>query len=481
MSRTINEFTGFGKKGTEITPEEINGYTAPTTSVTLTEDNQQITFTYTPILYNIVYNLDGGVFISTKSYKSNYTIEDTYTPPEVQKSGYVFLNWEPKKINEGMTGELTLTAQWTPDIGAQLMEGPNLNKALKDLIISVNGKTDSALTYLEQILMVTPSSTEPNIDSEYVINVSTNEIPIYVEYNLNSYRMYWYCRSRIVCPSNMAGAFEGLPSLKNISSLICLRHQETGDYKFNVSQPNTDISNMFKNTNIDVSMFATGSTVVDGDYIGADSRKVGVVISGWCNGWENVSNYENLFKDSALEWSIYPADTTYTNRIDKEGSAMSEYTPSKYLTICHMTATSSTGGSLVDKNGNPTGIRATLFAKYMQFPHPKQAQLFDGYRNPEPQTISPEGGEYSFVFPVIEYPITYHMNDDAESPATNPNTKTKCTIEDTEYVLQSPTRTGYTFKRWNTSEYDYNTNAISKIPAHQIKSYDLYAIWIKNE
>ena len=139
MSRTINKFTGFGKKGTEITPEEINGYTAPTTSVTLTEDNQQITFTYTPILYNIVYNLDGGVFISEESYKSNYTIEDTYTPPDVQKTGYIFLNWEPKKIIEGTTGDITLTAKWTPAIGAQLMEGPALNKALKDLIKQANG------------------------------------------------------------------------------------------------------------------------------------------------------------------------------------------------------------------------------------------------------------------------------------------------------------------------------------------------------
>ena len=71
MSRTINQFTGFGKKGTEVTPQEITGYTAPDASVTLTENDQQITFTYTPILYNITYDLDGGVFISDNKYKSN--------------------------------------------------------------------------------------------------------------------------------------------------------------------------------------------------------------------------------------------------------------------------------------------------------------------------------------------------------------------------------------------------------------------------
>ena len=142
MSRTINSFTGFGKKGTEITPQEITGYTAPDASVTLTENDQQITFTYTPILYNITYDLDGGVFISDNKYKSNYTIEDTYTAPDVQKIGYIFLNWEPKKINEGTTGDITMTAKWTPAVGAQLMEGPALNKALKDLIKSVNGESE---------------------------------------------------------------------------------------------------------------------------------------------------------------------------------------------------------------------------------------------------------------------------------------------------------------------------------------------------
>lgn len=472
MSRTINKFTGFGKKGTEITPEEINGYTAPATSVTLTEDNQQITFTYTPILYNIVYNLDGGVFISEESYKSNYTIEDdTYTPPDAQKTGYIFLNWEPKKIIEGTTGDITLTAKWTPAVGAQLMEGPALNKALKDLIKQANG--ESKTTY-NNLTYVNLTSIKPNTDSEYVINVSTNEIPIYVEYKPNASAMYWYCKDQIICPADMSNAFEGLTSLRSVSGLISCYDEHSGIFKFTVNEQNTNVSNMFKNTNLDVDEYSTGPGY-------SRSYTNGVSISRWCNSWENISNYENMFKDSALEWSIKPADTTYENRIDKEGSAMPESTPSKYLTTCHMTATSSTGGSLVSRNGNPTGIRATLFAKYMQFPHPKQAQLFEGYQNPEPQTISPEGGEYSFVFPVIEYLITYHLNDDAESPATNPNTKTKCTIEDDEYVLQSPTRTGYTFKRWNTYEEDYESGAISKIPAHSMESYVLYAIWTRNE
>lgn len=472
MSRTINKFTGFGKKGTEITPEEINGYTAPATSVTLTEDNQQITFTYTPILYNIVYNLDGGVFISSESYKSNYTIEDTYTPPDAQKTGYIFLNWEPKKIIEGTTGDITLTAKWTPAVGAQLMEGPALNKALKDLIKQANGENEQTYSYLE---IMDLSDQEPDIDNSFVINVSTNEIPILVQYNTISNKMYWYCKDQIICPADMSNAFEGLTSLQSISGLISYHTAETYVFKFIVKEPNTDVSNMFRNTNIDLNDYTSSSTHYGSSY------SVGNVISAWCNSWENISNYENMFKDSALEWSINPADTTHQNRIDKEGSAMPESTPSKYLTTCHMTATSSTGGSLVSRNGNPTGIRATLFAKYMQFPHPKQAQLFEGYQNPEPQTISPDGGEYSFVFPVIEYPITYHLNDDAESPATNPNTKTKCTIEDDEYVLQSPTRTGYTFKRWNTYEEDYESGAISKIPAHSMKSYVLYAIWTRNE
>ena len=360
-------------------------------------------------------------------------------------------------------------------VGAQLMEGPALNKALKDLIKQANGENEQTYSYLE-IMQFGDQDRGPNFNDGIVINVSTNEIPIFVQYWPYYDSMFWYCKDQIICPANMSNAFEGLTSLWNICDLISRYHNaENKTAKFIVKEPNTDVSNMFRNTDIDLSESGYSETQ-------NNTNTLGKIISGWCNNWENISNYENMFKDSQLEWSIRSNEFDWdSNRIDREGSAMPEYTPSKYLTTCHMTATSSTGRSLVDKNGNPTGIRATLFAKYMQFPHPKQKQLFEGYQNPEPQTISPEGGEYSFVFPVIEYPITYHLNDDAESPATNPNTKTKCTIEDDEYILQSPTRPGYTFKRWNRYTRDDDDTAISKIPAHKMKSYDLYAMWIKNE
>ena len=57
------------------------------------------------------------------------------------------------------------------------------------------------------------TSIKPNTDSEYVINVSTNEIPIYVEYRPNASVMYWYCKDQIICPADMSNAFEGLTSL----------------------------------------------------------------------------------------------------------------------------------------------------------------------------------------------------------------------------------------------------------------------------
>ncbi len=44
MSRTINKFTGFGKKGTEITPEEINGYTNLQNIINKIDDNNILYF-----------------------------------------------------------------------------------------------------------------------------------------------------------------------------------------------------------------------------------------------------------------------------------------------------------------------------------------------------------------------------------------------------------------------------------------------------
>lgn len=71
--------------------------------------------------YTITYNLDGGTI---SGQKITYTVEDTFTLPTSQKTGYTFLGYvgsngtsaqKSVTVNKGTRGNLTYTAQWTPN------------------------------------------------------------------------------------------------------------------------------------------------------------------------------------------------------------------------------------------------------------------------------------------------------------------------------------------------------------------------------
>ena len=71
--------------------------------------------------YTITYNLDGGTI---SGQKTMYTVEDTFTLPTPQKTGYTFLGYvgsngtsaqKSVTVNKGTRGNLTYTAQWTPN------------------------------------------------------------------------------------------------------------------------------------------------------------------------------------------------------------------------------------------------------------------------------------------------------------------------------------------------------------------------------
>ena len=66
------------------------------------------------VLGDISYNLNGG---SLTNQKTSYTVEDYgYVPPTPTKKNYTFTGWEPENIPAGSTGNVTLTAKWTPTV-----------------------------------------------------------------------------------------------------------------------------------------------------------------------------------------------------------------------------------------------------------------------------------------------------------------------------------------------------------------------------
>ena len=77
MGIVIGTYCSVAKRNTYIYPKNIPGYIAPDPQI-LTEDEQRFTFKYTPIEYNISYELNGGTIDPSITLKDKYTVEEEY-------------------------------------------------------------------------------------------------------------------------------------------------------------------------------------------------------------------------------------------------------------------------------------------------------------------------------------------------------------------------------------------------------------------
>lgn len=114
---------------------------------------------WTPIMYSITYNLDGGTYESQTTLKSAYTIltKDNIELFKPTRTGYTFKNWkiveenrgtvsEENKLSISEVGSITLKAEWTEkeykisyDLGLEL-EQVNVNPSKKKYATLLAGK-----------------------------------------------------------------------------------------------------------------------------------------------------------------------------------------------------------------------------------------------------------------------------------------------------------------------------------------------------
>lgn len=215
-NHTLGKFCSVAKKGTIINPKKIPGYKEPKGQI-LKEDGQKINFVYTPIEYNISYDLAGGKIDC--NLKNKYTIEDdTYIPGTPEREGFEFNGWEPKMIKKGNIGDIKFTATWLPC--AILLPGNQLNEALIKL---VGDK--------ETIFGFRISNDKVHEDC---VNLSSTITSILATFENGD--VVLHCDKDIYCNDNMDGAFEGLTLLRDIdcfSKIIC--------------KEGTSINSIFKN------------------------------------------------------------------------------------------------------------------------------------------------------------------------------------------------------------------------------------------
>lgn len=215
----IGTFYSVASPNTVIYAKEIDGFIAPIDGIVLNRESQVITFTYTPIVYNISYELDGGIL---ESYDTTYTAEDEYTPNNPIKEGYTFQRWNPRKIEKETIGDITFTAFWK--INGVFYSSDTLRSLILDLYPDIE-------KYATEIQR---TNVEP--DTDIATNVSSSTTPIYMWYDKNNKTIFYYCDADVTCPEDMSSVFEGFSSLTTIDGLY--------DWIIN---PDADISSIFKN------------------------------------------------------------------------------------------------------------------------------------------------------------------------------------------------------------------------------------------
>ena len=219
----IGKFCALGKKNTMVYPKNIPGYASPEPQV-ITEDKQQLKFVYTPIQYNIFYELDGGNFSVDTCPKDTFTVEDKpFIPATPEKHDHVFTGWEFKRVSTGEeldsihgVGDVYATATWREF--AILASGDVLHKHLESLAGDVN--------YIMAIQQ-SPSL----IEGDYM-NISASSTPILAKFE--SGIVYIYCQYDIYTGYDMRRAFKDFTILRDISALYNV-----------ICRPGCDISEMF--------------------------------------------------------------------------------------------------------------------------------------------------------------------------------------------------------------------------------------------
>lgn len=200
MGTVIGRYCSVAKRNTYVYPKDIKGYVTPDPQI-LTEDGQQFIFKYSPIEYNINYNLNGGYFDESLNPLYKYTVETEYIPPVPSKEGYTFTGWNPNSITKGHTGDITITANWSDN--AILVTGSNLNSL-------IDNKFDKTTIMSIQISSIKP-------DTSNIINLSNTSTPIQAWCSNGT--LFLYSTVRIHCNNDMSSAFEGFSLLRNISDL----------------------------------------------------------------------------------------------------------------------------------------------------------------------------------------------------------------------------------------------------------------------
>ena len=413
-------FTGWTKSGAGSWNSETNKYTFGAGAGTLTAN-------WTPIKYNIKYELDGGVLSTTNP--TEYTVEtETFTLNNPTKEGYIFKGWSTSltstssynatmKVEKGSTGDKEFRAVW------QIIT--------YNISYNLNGGT---LT---------------NVSNPTSYNITTET------FTLNN-------------PTRKGYTFKGWTgsngNTAQTSVSIAKGSMENKSYTANWTPIKYNIKyeldgGVLSTTN------PTEYTVETETFTLNNPTKEGYIFKGWSTSLTSTSSYNATMK-------VEKGSTG-----DKEFRAV-------WQIITYNISYNLNGGTLTNVS-NPTSYNITTETFTLNNPT-RKGYTFKGWTgsngNTAQTSVSIAKGSmgnksYTANWTPIKYSIKYELDGGVLS-AANP---TEYTVETETFTLNNPTKEGYTFKGWSTSLTSTSSyNATMTVEKGSTGDKEFRAVWQEN-
>ena len=398
-----------------------------------TED-KSFTATWEIINYTINYELDGGV--NSANNPSTYTVEDSITLSEPTKLGYTFTGWSNSgTITKGSTEDKTFTASWvfytlTTDVnnenaGTIMQYIDKKITAGESVTLTAttnegysfdgwyNGETKLA-TSLRYVFNMPSASvtytakwTAITYNVNYVLHGGTN--------NSNNPKTYTIESETIVlsAPTKLGYTFTGW----NNSGVI--EKGETEDKTFTASWEIITYTITYELDGGTNNANNPNTYTVEDSITLLEPTRLGYMFTGWSNGGK-IDKGETEDKVFTASWEINIYNISYV----LNGGTNSANNPSTYTVEDSVTLL------------EPTRLGYT----------------FKGWSNGgKVEEGSTNDKTFTANWEIITYSINYNLNGGTAENLTEYN------VDTDTFILNNPTRIGYSFKGWSGTAINNNS------------------------
>ena len=413
-------FTGWTKSGAGSWNSETNKYTFGAGAGTLTAN-------WTPIKYNIKYELDGGVLSTTNP--TEYTVEtETFTLNNPTKEGYIFKGW-----STSLTSTSSYNATMTVEKGST---GDKEFRAVWQII-----------TY--NISYNLNGGTLTNVSNPTSYNITTET------FTLNNPTRKGY---------TFAGWTGSNGNTAQTSVSITKGSMENKSYTANWTPIKYNIKYELDGGVLSAAN-PTEYTIETETFTLNNPTKEGYIFKGWSTSLTSTSSYNATM-------TVEKGSTG-----DKEFRAV-------WQIITYNISYNLNGGTLTNVS-NPTSYNITTETFTLNNPT-RKGYTFAGWTGSNGNTAqtsvsitkgSMENKSYTANWTPIKYNIKYELDGGVLS-AANP---TEYTIETETFTLNNPTKEGYTFKGWSTSLTSTSSyNATMTVEKGSTGDKEFRAVWQEN-